>query len=303
MTAPRQVVPGRAYMLTRRCSERRFFLRPSKETNNAYVYCFAVAAERYHIDVYWLSVLSNHEHPGVCDKLGNYPEFLRYFHSLLARCLNAHLGRWENFWSTEQPGALHLADGESVFDKMTYGLSNPAKDHLVDKVVHWPGVNSLSYQLSGKPMVATRPKWFFDEDGSMPQRAELHFARPPEFAHLSQKQWADKLRAAVAEAERKAALERERTGRRVVGRKAILRQSPYACPRSYTRRRGLRPRVASRNQWLRIEQLQRNKCFQQGYRRAYERRRAGKRPVLFPFGTYSLARQGLVRCKPPPVLE
>ena len=54
MTAPRQVVAGRAYMLTRRCAERRFFLRPSKETNNAYVYCVAVAAQRYQLDVYWL---------------------------------------------------------------------------------------------------------------------------------------------------------------------------------------------------------------------------------------------------------
>ena len=34
MTLPRQVVPGRDYMVTRRCSERRFFLRPDDDTNN-----------------------------------------------------------------------------------------------------------------------------------------------------------------------------------------------------------------------------------------------------------------------------
>jgi hypothetical protein len=38
MTLPRQVVPGRDYMLTRRCSERRFFLRPADNTNNAFIY-------------------------------------------------------------------------------------------------------------------------------------------------------------------------------------------------------------------------------------------------------------------------
>ena len=37
MTLPREVVPGRDYMITRRCSERRFFLRPDAATNNAFI--------------------------------------------------------------------------------------------------------------------------------------------------------------------------------------------------------------------------------------------------------------------------
>jgi len=39
------------------------------------------------------------------------------------------------------------------------------KDHLVDGVFNWPGLNSLRYQLSGKPMVVKRPAWFFDKTG------------------------------------------------------------------------------------------------------------------------------------------
>ncbi len=81
-------------------------------------------------------------------------------------------------------------------------------------------------------MVAKRPEWFFDEAGDMPEEVELHFVRPPEFAHLSQEEWADKLRA-VAEEERKAAEERQRTGQRILGRKAVLRQSPYSSPKSF----------------------------------------------------------------------
>ena len=303
MTAPRPVVPGRAYMLTRRCSERRFFLRPSKDTNQAYVYCFAVAAARYGIDVYWLSVMSNHDHPGVYDPQGNYPEFLQYFRSLIARCLNARLGRWENLWSAEQGGVLHLGDGEAIFGRMVYGLTNPTKDHLVDKVLNWPGFNSLLYQLNDKPVVVKRPKWFFDENGTMPDEAELRFVRPPEFAHLSHEEWADKLRTAVTEEERKAAAERQRTGRRIVGRKAILRQSPFSCPTSYAKRRRMQPRVATRNKWRRIELLQRSKRFQHRYREAYVRRCAGDLDVLFPYGSYQLVVRGLVRCAPGPALE
>jgi hypothetical protein len=36
MTLPRHVVPGRDYMITRRCLERRFFLCPDEDTNNAF---------------------------------------------------------------------------------------------------------------------------------------------------------------------------------------------------------------------------------------------------------------------------
>jgi len=43
---PSQVVPGRDYMITRRCSERRFFLRPDQDTNNVFRYCLALAAQR-----------------------------------------------------------------------------------------------------------------------------------------------------------------------------------------------------------------------------------------------------------------
>ena len=44
MSLPRAIVPGRRYMITRRCSERRFFMRPDRETNNAFIYCLALAA-------------------------------------------------------------------------------------------------------------------------------------------------------------------------------------------------------------------------------------------------------------------
>jgi putative transposase len=277
-------------MLTRRCSERRFFLRPSKASNNTVTYCVACAAARYQVDVYWVCAMSNHLHLGVYDRHGNYPEFLRYLNSLLAR-------------SNEQPGALHLADGDAVLAMSAYGLSNPVKDHLVDRLVHWPGVHSLGHQLRGQPMVATRPKWFFDEQGGMPERVELVLVRPPEFAHLSDEQWAAKVLEAVTEAEQKAAEERRRTGKRVLGRKAVLRQSPFSSPKSYAKRRGLRPRVATRNKWLRIELLQRGKHFTARYGDARERRRRGERDVVFPYGSYELVRRGLVRCEPPPALE
>ena len=37
MTLPREVIPGRFYMVTRRCTQRLFLLRPDEETNNAFL--------------------------------------------------------------------------------------------------------------------------------------------------------------------------------------------------------------------------------------------------------------------------
>ncbi len=248
----------------------------------------------------WFMVMSNHYHAGVRDQHGCYPEFLRYFHSLLARCLNSHLGRWENLWSTEQTGALHLGDAKAIFDKQVYSLCNAVKDHLVDRVHNWPGFCSYKCQLANKPLVAKRPGWFFDKLGNMPARVELTFQRPVEFAHLTHEQWVSQLRAAVAAEEGEAAKQREELGVRVVGRKAILRQSPFSCPKTCVDRRALRPRVASRNKWRRIELILRNKRFHERYRAAYARHCAGEPSVLFPHGSYKLHVQGLVRCEPPP---
>src|SRR5664279_398205 len=65
MTLPRQVVPGRDYMITRRCSERRFFLRPDEDTNNAFIYCLALAARRANVQITFSVAMSNHHHTGI----------------------------------------------------------------------------------------------------------------------------------------------------------------------------------------------------------------------------------------------
>ena len=41
---PRQVLPRQFYLVTRRCAQRQFLLRPDAATNNAFLYCLIVAA-------------------------------------------------------------------------------------------------------------------------------------------------------------------------------------------------------------------------------------------------------------------
>jgi len=43
---PRQVLPRQFYLITRRCTQRQFLLRPDAATNNAFLYCLIHAALR-----------------------------------------------------------------------------------------------------------------------------------------------------------------------------------------------------------------------------------------------------------------
>src|SRR4029079_3449373 len=184
MSMPREVLPGRTYMITRRCTQRQFLMRPDRETNNAFIYCLAVAALRCRVRVLFTVAMSNHHHTGIEDPDGNYPEFLEHFHKLFAKCQNALHGHWENFWSSEQASVVRLVESDDVIDKMVYALSNPVKDGLVEKAHHWPGVTSLMATIHNKALIASRPRHFFREEGPMPDAISLSFARPQGFKDL-----------------------------------------------------------------------------------------------------------------------
>ena len=125
MTLPREVIPGRFYMITRRCTQRQFLLHPDKETNNAFIYCLAEAAQRFRIDVLLPIAMANHHHTVIYDRHGTVPAFTEHFHKMLAKSQNAYRGRWENFWSSEQVCVVRLVDAADVMRKLVYAATNP----------------------------------------------------------------------------------------------------------------------------------------------------------------------------------
>jgi putative transposase len=161
------------------------------------------------------------------------------------------------------------------------------KDGLVAKVHHWPGVNGLRALLEHRTIRVRRPRHFFREDGDLPEEIELTLGIPPELGDVEQ--ILEAVRRGVAEVEARMAAERAKTGARVLGRRAVRKQSWRERPRSHEPRFGLRPQVACRNKWARIEVLRRNRAFLEAYREARLLWLAGWRPV-FPPGTYWLRR-------------
>lgn len=298
MGLPRAVIPGRVYLITRRCAERRFFLRPDAAMTEAFVYCLAVAARRTGVQVMFSAVMSNHHHTGIIDTDGRLPEFLEYLHKFTAKCGNALRGRWESFWASEQTSCVQLMQPEDILDKMIYAITNPVKDGLVDRVHNWPGLDCLSAIANDEPLVAHRPRHFFRETTHLPKLERLMFVRPPGWEHLAHADWVALLRARIGAVELAAASERQKTGARVLGRKAVLRQPWHASPQSNAPRRQLSPRVAAKSKWARFEALQRNRAFLVDYQLARSLFLRGETPC-FPAGTYWLRRFVGVSCSPP----
>jgi REP-associated tyrosine transposase len=294
MTAPRQVLPGTSYLVTRRCARREFLLRPSTTTNEIFLYVLAVAARRFGIEVHAFCVLSNHFHLVVTDPDARLPAFEQYLDSLVARAVNASLGRWESFWAPSSYSAVALSSPEDVVAKAAYVLANPVAAGLVQRGREWPGLWSAPEQIGGAALTARRPSTFFRPTGYMPAAAELELTAPPGFD--SPADFRAQVVCALAELEASARRDLASNGGTFLGRAKVLAQKPWARPAAGEPRRQLNPRVAARDKWKRIEALSRLVEFLAAYRAAWTAMRAGVRDVLFPPGTYLLRVTHGVRC-------
>jgi hypothetical protein len=77
-------------------------------------------------------------------------------------------------------------------------------------------------------------------------------------------------------------------GRRVMGRKAVLRADPQSKPRTLAARGKLRPCIACKDKGRRDLELYLLKLFRAAYRGALDVWVSGDHSVVFPEGTYRM---------------
>lgn len=297
------MIAGRTYLITRRCTQRQFLLRPDEEVSHIFEYCLAEAADRFRVTLYGWMAMSNHEHLVARDNEGNLPDFLAHLHKMIAKALNTKWGRSENLWAAEQPNVVHLVEPQDRFDKLIYLLANPVQDDLVDRVACWPGASSYAQHLGSSPKTIARPRRYFRKDGPMPETVTLRAERLDGYEHLDDAAWISTIAAAVTAVERRARETRAEARRGVVGRKAVLRARHTDRAASPERRRGLRPQVACRDPKKRARELALLRGFRVAHGHALRRWIGGDHHVVFPPGTFRMRRLGAVcemsRCPPP----
>jgi len=299
MTVPRRIIPNATYLVTRRCTQRLFLLKPSTRTTTVFIYCLAVAAKKTGVLVHAVAVISNHYHALCTDPEGRLPEFMAYLHRLVATCMNAGMGRWENFWASEKPSAVLLENDEDVLDKIVYLACNPVTSGLVAKADHWPGL--MAYQ-AGKTFKAERPDVFFRKDGDMAESASITLVPPPLTTRPTQQSYNEQISNLVQNEEMRIQTEMAKLGRSFRGKAAVLAQKVTESPFTKEPRRRLNPNVACKSKWHRIEALRRLNSFVREYKEALIEWRRGNREVVFPAGTYALRIHAGVRCFNPPAV-
>ena len=276
MTAPRRVLPGRTYLLTRRCLERRFYLRPDPTVTKIFNYLLAIACERYGIQLHAYVMMSNHYHLLVTDQYGTLPSFQQYFNSLLARAINQHRKHWGAFWDYESYSAVDLLEHDAIFTKLAYTELNPVRAGLVGRAIDWSGPTSASLRFGHKLRVERPAKFFSDK---MPDKVTLELVEPP---HVDRQPAQDKRDRAIADGQQVA----RRTQPHPLGMRGVLDRDWKDSPSSPEARRKLRPRFASRFEAVRVGALREYRRWLDAYKVALQRFRDGERLVEFPAGTY-----------------
>jgi REP element-mobilizing transposase RayT len=286
MTAPRQILPGSTYLLSRRCIQRQFLLRPCRDTTQLYGYLLAVAAERFRVDVHAVCVMSNHVHLVVTDPEARLPAFTQYLDSLVARSMNARLGRSEDFWGPPRSGAVALQTPADVLGKIAYLLANPVAAGLVRRGRLWPGLWSAPAQIGGDAIEFKRPGWFFRNQGktALPAVARLRLVPPPGLGSVED--FRRDVLSALQALERQAAADLATAHREFLGVRGVLAQVLSGTPPRSEPRRGLNPRIACRDPERRTQALQQLVAFLRDYRHAFQRWRERAASVVFPHGTY-----------------
>lgn len=297
MTPPRHNVEGATWLVTRRCSERRFFLRPDGFVTRAILFILGYALAWFSIELHAAVVLSNHWHLVITDPRGRKSQFFRFVHMMIARSVNAFRGRFEAFWAPGRPNMVRLMTPDDILDKMVYVILNPVRANLVETVDEWPGLVTLPEHFLGREFRTKRPKRFFDKRGPLGAMTRFRLKRPPGFEHLSDEELVQLLRDRITDGEVRTA--EERGAKEVLGAEKVLRQHWNSRPKSRAPRFVREPEIACRDRESRIAAILDLCRFRSEYRTALKRFSGGTRYTIFPYGTLNMRRRFRVRCRAP----
>ena len=299
-TPPREVVPGRNIELSRRTHGRMLALLPTALIRQTILYLLALCAERHGVTLYAMVVMFNHYHLLANDADGAFPAFMMDFNSMLARALNAILGRDDSLWSADGYQPLFPQSAASVLDRLRYIYGNPLEANLVSRLADYPHLLIRPEDI-GRDMVVRRPDHPFFNNGGQPAEVRVRFDQPPEFGEMELGAYQSMLEGIIAEEESAHRERREREGLSVLGRKRLLGHRDWRrTPQSREKWFRMRPQIAERAKALRVAAIQSMKDFRERYKKALKRYNEGEHYVEFPFGTWGMRKHNVCIAEKPP---
>lgn len=285
MSYPRDIRPGKTYLLTRRTVCRYFLLRPDEEMKELIEYALAAAANLYGMEVYAYCAMSTHIHVVLMDVRGRLPLFLAEFHRMVAMGTKIYRG-WEgSVWDSEQTSAVELVTRKAIVEKIAYVLANPVAAGAVLDPEDWPGAKSRAADIGIAVQEARRPKVWFDPV-LWPETMKLRIALPQGIAETE----AEAFREDVAKELALQVVMARQTIKpeNVLGANRAATISPETRSTTPEPIRGLNPTfaVGRGHGDIAVTAARAVKTFRAAYRAALEKWCKGDRSVGFPEGTW-----------------
>ena len=184
MSFARRVLKGSTVAVVRRCSERRFFLRPSSRLNRVVRFLLGRYANKHGIRLHAFAFMGNHFHLILTDSKRRLPRFMEEFDSMLTRVINKHLGRHGRLWESKPYTSWILETPEEFLQHLVYVVANPVEAWVVRAPDRWPGVISLPDHVGRPVRVTPPPRGLFGrghEGSALPPESTLEVHVPPFF--------------------------------------------------------------------------------------------------------------------------
>jgi len=184
MSFARRVLKGSTVAVVRRCSERRFFLRPGSRLNRKVRFLLSCYANKHGIKLHAYCFMGNHFHLILTDTRRRLPKFMEEFDSMLSRVINKELGRQGRLWESGAYTSWQLETREELLQHLVYVAANPVEAWVVRSPDRWPGLISLPGHV-GKAVRVTPPaRGLFGrgrEGSALPSESTLQVHVPPFF--------------------------------------------------------------------------------------------------------------------------
>jgi putative transposase len=293
MTQPRRHIAGQVVHLSRRCFQRKFFLRPDNCINRVLFYETARASKRHGQVVHASMAMSNHIHQVSTDTTGERSAFMRDAMREISRARNQNLRRRDSLWDGRPFGDTVLLDRDAIARNLLYVWLNPVEAGLVRRAQEWPGFKILPRHW-GKTLRIKKSESYYGRNS--PEYVEFTPMPPPGYDDMNLEEVREHFEKLLREAEDE--IRKARRNKKVRGPVRVCRTNPFSCPQTPSPMGTLSPRFASKNGELLSTAKSLHRQFQDTYQRQRLRWLNGE-TAIFPCGTVQLKRCAPIRCKPP----
>ena len=283
----RMFVPGEIYLVTMRCFQGRFLLRPSEQTNEVLGGVLARAVRLSGVELFAFTFASNHMHLLVRAPRGNMPRFMQHLATNISKKVGFLAGWRGAFWERRY-SAQPVLDEEALQDRLRYLLAHGPKEGLVRKCAEWPGLSSLKLLLVRRPRRFRWFDWTRRSSSRLASRKRSRFddcwAEPEELVLAPLPSTTLRTRGAIGRFLQRATqaieMEAARTHRRVLGVSGVLWQHPQHRPNRLERKP--RPLCHTTVAALREEFRERYRAYAAAFGEASSRWKAGDFFAQFP---------------------